>query len=228
MGTYSITMMTPETRVYLNRPFSKPVRYIELQECYAPSEWITLTTLREEITVVENAQSSIGIEFQAGYYTMEALQIRINRNSKDTDLTMFSDGVRYFLHSKTSPEVRISAQLAYELGLPRKLLKGKNYMINQPPKKRLKVYCDLVEGSYESNDRKDRNKSPRGTFNDKDETHVISSGLLAVVPSQRYPLLKVSDSNHPINYFTLRVLDERGHKLKFYNCPLRINLKLTF
>ena len=228
MGTYSITMMTPETRVYLNRPFRNPVRHIELQECYAPSEWITLTTLREEITVIENEQSSIGIAFEAGYYTMEALQVRINRNSKDTNLTMYSDGVRYHLHSKTAQEVRISAQLAYELGLPRKLLKGKNYMINQPPKKRLKVYCDLVESSYESNDRKDRNKSPKVNFNDKDETHVVSSDLLAVVPSQRYPILKVSDGKNPINYFTLRVLDEKGHKLKFYNCPIRIILKLSF
>ena len=227
MGTYSITMMTPETRVYLNRPFSNPVRYIELQECYAPSEWITLTTLREEITVIENEQSSIGISFEAGYYTMEALQVRINRNSKDTNLTMYSDGVRYHLHSKTAPEVRISAQLAYLLGLLKKLVKGKTYMINHPPKKRLKVYCDLVEGSYESNDYEDRNKSPKSTFNGKGETRVSHSQLLAVVPSKMYPLLKVSESKNPINYFTLSLFDEKGNKLKFYNEPIRIQLKLS-
>ena len=53
------------------------------------------------------------------------------------------------------------------------------------------------------------------------------SQLLAVIPSQKYPCLRVPQTKNPVNYFTLLILDEFGKKAKLNNGPFRIHLKIS-
>ena len=67
---------------------------------------------------------------------------------------------------------------------------------------RLNLFCDLVKtkSSY-------FNKIPCGEIEELNPSH-----LLAVIPSQSHPCIKVQQANNPINYFTLWLLDEDGSK----------------
>ena len=53
------------------------------------------------------------------------------------------------------------------------------------------------------------------------------SQLLAVIPSQKHPCLRVPQTKNPVNYFTLWILDEKGRKVNLNNEPFRIYLKIS-
>ena len=79
------------------------------------------------------------------------------------------------------------------------------------------LMCDLIEtkSSYS-------NRIPRG-----ENVELNPSQLLAVIPSQKYPCLRISQTKNPVNYFTLLILDENGRKLNFSNARIRIDLKIS-
>ena len=72
---------------------------------------------------------------------------------------------------------------------------------------KLNFFCDLVESKYSY-----YNKLPYG-----ENEELNPSTLLAVIPSQNHPCIKVQQTNNPINYFTLLILDENGGKPNFNN-----------
>ena len=79
------------------------------------------------------------------------------------------------------------------------------------------LMCDVIEpkSSYS-------NRIPRG-----ESVELNPSQLLAVIPSQKYPCLRISQTKNPVNYFTLLILDENGRKLNFSNSRIRIDLKIS-
>ena len=132
-------------------------------------------------------------------------------------VSISTDGVRYFLRSQKYDEVTLSKGLADSLGVPDKLVKNRSYVIQRQPETLLKVYCDIVE-EHSSYENKELNV---------ESIKLTQSQLLAIIPSQKYPCLKVSQSKNPINYFTLTILDEYGNKLNLFTKPIRIQLKLS-
>ena len=76
MATYTITLNTPETRVYIYPPFTKPVKYIELLECYAPSGWYTLKNAK--IVLPETVNDTETSDLEDGSYSPKAFQKLIN------------------------------------------------------------------------------------------------------------------------------------------------------
>ena len=84
--------------------------------------------------------------------------------------------------------------------------------------KPLYLMCDLIESKSSYS-----NRIPRGG-----NVELNLSQLLAVIPSQKYPCLRVSQTKNPVNYFTLLILDEAGRKAKFNsNEHIRIHLKIS-
>ena len=79
------------------------------------------------------------------------------------------------------------------------------------------LMCDLIEpnSSY-------CNMIPRG-----ENVELNPSQILAVIPSQEHPCLRVLQSKNPLNYFTLWILDENGRKANLNNEPVRIHLKIS-
>ena len=104
MATYSITMMTPETRIYLEPPFRKPVQYIELLECHALSECRTLSewiTFNESqlIAILDDKNVGYSVEILSGSYTLRSLQNIFNKNSVKTGITIKNEGGVFSIYS---------------------------------------------------------------------------------------------------------------------------------
>ena len=83
---------------------------------------------------------------------------------------------------------------------------------------KLNLFCDLVESKYSY-----FNNLPYGENEELNPSH-----LLAVIPCKNHPCIKVQQTNNPINYFTLLLLDEKGRKPNFNDGSIRINLKITY
>ena len=81
----------------------------------------------------------------------------------------------------------------------------------------LYLMCDLIEpkSSY-------YNRIPRG-----ENVELNPSQLLAIVPSKRYPCLRIPETKNPLNYFTLWILDKNGTKLISNTVRIRIDLKIS-
>ena len=83
--------------------------------------------------------------------------------------------------------------------------------------KPLYLMCDLIES-----------KSSYSNITSFDENVELNpSQLLAVIPSNNYPCIKVQQTKNPLNYFTLSILDEKGGKPNFNNEDIRVHLKIS-
>ena len=82
----------------------------------------------------------------------------------------------------------------------------------------LSVFCDLVESKFSYYNKVARNEN----------TEVTASNLLGVIPFQHSASIKAQQSNDPINYFTLSILDRNGVKPDFGNAHVRISLKISY
>ena len=228
MATYSITVMNHETRVYLNPPFSKPIQYIEVIECHAPSEWFTLNEIGE-VAVPVKENSNYLLTLTSGEYSLESLQWMFEYVKHQSHVSIMNDGTRFYLFSHKYDKVLLSKELADCLGVPEMLMKHKAYTIHRPIKKVVKVYCDLIEEhSLYENDVPKVREMKRSSALKEGSINITPSQLLAVVPSQNYPRLQVSKTKNPINYFTVKIFDENGNKINLINEPIRIQLKLSF
>ena len=210
--------MTPETRIYIYPSFTKPVKYIEVVECHAPKEWITFNIVHNIASTKPNGSPSID-SIRRGSYTIKSLQNEFSKSEVNHGLKILAGrGNDYYLYATNDNKPAISGNLAESLGISTELDKGKSYFLQPFSKKIMKVYCDLVDehSSYENEAVKN------------DSVTIKPSQFLAFVPSEKYPLLNVSSSKHPINYFTLTIYDEDGNKLNLINEPIRIILKLSF
>ena len=220
MATYTITLNTPETRVYIYPPFTKPVKYIELLECYAPSGWYTLKNAK--IVLPETVNDTETSDLEDGSYSPKAFQKLINTKGTPKFVRLFNEGEKYYIYSNFYKLTDFFNRWTIEggLGLPRNIEKNTKYYINAPPKKSIKIYCDLVDEnySYEST-----TADPKGGT-----TKINRSHLLAIVPSERYPRMNVASSINPINYFTVTIYDEDGEKLNLVDETIKIQLKLSF
>ena len=220
MKIYSIEMMTPESRIYLEPPLSKPVRFIKLLNCRIPSEWVTFKVTQVVYKVnVQNGQNGAEVTTIApGSYSFEALQKALIKGDESSKLLIVKTAQGNYLRSNNTVPLRLTKGLTDSLGVSEQIDPGKNYPIKYIPQKTIKVYCDLVEeqSSYENE------------VVSKESIKIRPSDLLAVVPSQRYPRLKVSLTKNPINYFTVTISDEDGTPLRLIGEPIRIHLKLSF
>ena len=81
----------------------------------------------------------------------------------------------------------------------------------------LYLMCDLIEpkSSY-------YNRIPGGG-----NVELNPSQLLAVIPSKKYPSLRITQTKNPVNHFTLWILDKNGTKLISNTVRIRINLKIS-
>ena len=115
-----------------------------------------------------------------------------------------------------TPETRIYLKPPLERIREIQLL---DFHVNKNPIRefKLNLFCDLVEPKYSY-----YNKLPCGENEERNP-----STLLAVIPSQNHPCIKVQQTNNPINYFTLSILNEKGGTPNFNNESIRINLKIT-
>ena len=219
MANYSIAITSSETRVYIYPPLTKPVQYIEVLECHIPGlscQWLTFTE-SQEISYVEDNFTRI-LNIKSGLMSLEYLKWLLRQTREKYYVSISTDGVRYFLRSDKYDDVTLSSGLADALGVPEKLVKNRSYTIQRQPETMLKVYCDIVEedSSYENKE------------TNADSIKLTQSQLLAIIPSNKYPCLKVSQTKNPINYFTLTILDEYGNKRNLCTKPIRIQLKLSF
>ena len=218
MATFSITMMSLETEVYIQPPLNKPIKYIEVLECHAPKEWITFNIVNNIASTKPNGSPSID-SIRRGSYTIKSLQNEFSKSEVNHGLKILAGrGNDYYLSATNDSKPVISGNLADSLGISTELDKGKSYFLQPFSKRIMKVYCDLVDehSSYENEAVKN------------DSVTIKPSQFLAFVPSEKYPLLNVSSSKHPINYFTIKIFDEDGKKLHLLDEPIRITLKLHF
>ena len=212
--------MAPESRIYLEPPFSHPVKFIKFLKCRLLYEWVTFNEKQGVYKVnVQNGQNGDAVTtIGPGSYSLAALQKALQKGSESSKLVIVMAPQGNYLRSNNTARLRLTKGLADSLGVSEQIDPGKNYPIKYIPKKTIKVYCDLVEeqSSYENE------------VVSKEAIKIRPSDLLAVVPSQRYPRLKVSLTKNPINYFTVTISDEDGSPLRLIGEPIRIQLKLSF
>ena len=215
MVTFSIAINKSETKIHINPPFNKPIKYIEVLECKASKEWITFGT-KQKISV--NDQSIPDLELHPGTYSLEYLEWALFQYREAFHLKISTDGVRFYIRSTKHDEVMLSRGLAESLDVTEILVKNRSYTIQRQPEMLLKVYCSLVEehSSYENN-----------ILDWSKPIKITPSKLLSIIPIKNYPRLKASHPI-PINYFTLSILDEYGDKINLNTRPIRIILKLSF
>ena len=220
MSTFlSITMLTPETRVYLEPPLTG-VKEIQLLDCHIPKPWIKFKETQKvyKFSSQENAVEKIFFTIPPGNYTLKTLQQIFIRDRESSKLTILMTEQGYYLYSNKTINLRLSEKLSKKLGVPEKILPNQYYPIRWIAAKPLNVFCDLIESKSSYS-----NRIPRG-----ENVEVSPSQLLAVMPFNNYPCLRVQQQDaNPINYFTLIILDEKGRKPNFNNEPIRIHLKLS-
>ena len=208
-------MLTPETRVYLEPPLVK-VKEIQLLDFHIPKPEIKFKEIQNVYKFLSDEK--IFITIPPGTYTLKTLQQIFLKDTESAKLTILMTEKGHYLYSNKAFNIRLPEKLSKRLGVPEKILPKQYYTIRLIPDKPLNLFCDLIDpkSSY-------YNSIPR------DENVELSpSQLLAVIPSKRYPCLKVSQTKNPINYFTLVILDENGLKPNFANETIRIHLKLSF
>ncbi len=215
----SIAMLTPETRVYLEPPLTQ-VKEIQLLDCHIPKPWIKFKEAQKVYKFLsqENVSEKIFLTIPPGTYTLKTLQQIFLKDQESSKLTILMTEKGHYLYSNKTVNLRLSEKLAKRLGVSEKILPNKYYPIRWIPDKPLNVFCDLVESKSSYS-----NRIPRG-----ENVELTPSQLLAVIPSETYPCLRVSQTKNPINYFTLLILDEKGRKPNFINETIRIHLKLSF
>ena len=220
MKVYSITMMAPESRIYLEPPFSHPLKFIKLLKCRLPNEWVTFKVNQGVYKVnVQNGETNDAAvtTIIAGSYSLEALQKALQKGAQSSKLVIVKTAQGNYLRSNNTVPLRLTRGLVDSLGVSEQIDPGKNYPIKHIPEKIAKIYCDLVEEHYSC------------------ENKVVSHGcvilrpskLLAVAPSLKYTTRKGNDK-YPINYFTLTIYDEDGSLLSLIDEPIQIQLKLSF
>ena len=111
MATYSITVMNHEARVYVEPPFSKPIQYIEVLECHAPSEWFTLNEIGE-VAVPVKENSNYLLTLTSGEYSLESLQWMFGYVKHQSHVSIMNDGTRFYLYSHKYDKVLLSKELA--------------------------------------------------------------------------------------------------------------------
>ena len=219
MKVYSIEMMTPESRIYLEPPLSKPVRFIKLLNCRIPSEWVTFKVTQGVYKVnVQNGQNGAEVTtIASGSYSFEALQKALIKGEESSKLLIVKTAQGNYLRSNNTVPLRLTRGLVDSLGVSEQIDPGKNYPIKHIPEKIVKVYCDLVE----------KKSSCENKVVSNEAVTLRPSELLAIAPSLKYDTLIGTEKN-PINYFTLTIYDEDGNLLRLINEPIRIQLKITF
>ena len=209
-------MMTPETTIYLDPAFWYEVDFIKLIECHTPSEWVTLDK-PQAVYKIKNGDDTQLTTISPGSYSLATLQKALIKGKESSKLVIVKTEQGNYLRSNNTESLRLTKGLTDSLGVSEQIDPGKNYPIKFIPQKTIKVYCDLVfhHTSYENKVATDGSIVLR------------PSELLAVVPSLKYPTLRVNYKN-PINYFTVKIFDEDGSPLRLIDEPIRIQLKLSF
>ena len=118
-------------------------------------------------------------------------------------ITMLTPETRIYLEPPLTQVKEIQMQVSY---IPKASSRNPLYLM-----------CDLIESKSSYS-----NWIPRG-----ENVELTPSQLLAVIPSQKHPCLRVPQTKNPVNYFTLLILDEKGRKPNLNNKPIRIHLKIS-
>ena len=80
------------------------------------------------------------------------------------------------------------------------------------------LMCDLIES---------KSSYSNCCIPEGENVKLKPSQLLAVIPSQNHPCLRVLQTKNPVNYFDLFILDKKGRKADLNNEPIRIYLKIS-
>ena len=219
MSTFlSITMLTPETRVYLEPPLGQ-INEIQMLDSHIPKAWIRFKDPQKvyKYKSQDNELEKVFFTIPPGNYTLKTLQQIFLKDQESSKLTILVTEQGYYLYSNKTVNLRLSEKLSKKLGVPEKILPNQYYPIRWIPDKPLYLMCDLIESKSSYS-----NRIPRG-----ENVELTPSQLLAVMPSQRHPCLRVPQTKNPLNYFTLLILDEKGRKLNFNKEPIRIHLKIS-
>ena len=221
MKIYSIEMMTPESRIYIEPPLSKPIRFIKLLNCRLPNEWVTFKATQGVYKVnVQNGETSDAAltTILAGSYSFETLQKSFNKGP--TKLVIVKTAQGNYLRSNNNVPLKLTRGLVDALGVSEQIDPNKNYPIKHISEKIVKIYCDLVEKRYSYENK------VLGGYSSEAVT-LRPTQLLAIAPSLKYDNL-IGIEQTPINYFTITIYDEDGNLFRLINESIRIQLKINF
>ena len=207
----TINTKDPKTRVTFGQPLQS-ISEIQLVDYDFPETYEVFET---DQTIKTPDGSKTLLTISAGGYSFKTMRTVITISNLGVVIHPTNDG--YCVVSKDYNAV-VSRELSKRLGISSYLFAGKFYPISWPRYK-YHIYCDIGASS-----------SVLGQITKEDDggLKLVPTNLLAVVPSKSgdYPSIPIQVENHPINYFTLSVLDENGNKPKFGGVPFRINLRI--
>ena len=210
----TIAMRSPETRINLNPPLSN-VKNIQLLSYYGPTAWVRFSEDQQVYKKIEDGKVSF-IIIQKGDYTLKTLQHAFSIDKEETKIDINISSQGSYLKSDKTVNIWLTEQLAKKLGVPEKIEPKKMYPIRWIPDKPLLLFCDII----------DKNKSYMNIKTYGTELKLTTSSLLAVIPSKDYPSINIS-IDHVLNYFTIKLLDNKGRKPDFKNEMIIINLKVS-
>ena len=207
----TINTKDPETRVIFSQPLCS-IREIQLVDYDFPE---TYETFKTDQTIKSSDGSRTLLTISAGGYSFKMLQTVFIISKLGVVIHPTSKG--YCIISKDK-DVVVSRELSKRLDISSYLFADKFYPISWPFY-RYHVHCDIGASS-----------SVLGqiTTAGGEGLKLVPTNLLAIIPSKSgdYPSIPIQAENHPINYFTLSILDENGNKPKFSGAPFRISLRV--
>ena len=207
----TINSKDPETRVTFSQPLCS-ISEIQLVDYDFPE---TFEIFKTDQTIKSSDGSKTLLTLSAGGYSFKTLQTVFIISKLGVAIHPTSDG--YCIISKDK-DVVVSRELSKRLDISSYLFAGKFYPISWPCYK-YHIFCDIGASS-----------SVLGQITKvaTEGLKLVPTNLLAIVSSKSgiYPSIPIQVENHPINYFTLSVLDENGNKPKFGGVPFRISLRI--
>ena len=220
MSTFlSITMLTSETRVYLEPPLEQ-VKEIQILDSHIPKSWINFNEPQKiyKHKSRDDELEKVFFTIPAGNYTLRSLQQVFLKDKEISNIAIVVSEEGNYLYSTNSLNLRLSEKLSKKLGVHQKILPNKYYKIRWiPDDSHLYLMCDIIESK----------SSYSNGIAHGGNVELNPSQLLAVIPSKKHPCLRVSQTKNPLNYLTLSILDENGEKPNFNNEPIRIHLKIS-
>ena len=205
-----INTKQPKTRVEFSQPLCS-ISEIQLVDYDFPE---TYEKFKTDQTIKTHDGSKTLITISASSYSFKIMRTMIIMSNLGIHIHSTNEG--YCISSKDD-DVVVTRELAKVLGIPNYLFKNKSYPITWPSYK-YHVYCDIGTSS-----------SVLGQISTV-EGKLVPTNLLAIIPSKSgiYPICQIWSVDHPINYFTLLVLDENGKEGSWGGAPFRINLRITY
>ena len=207
----TINTKDPETRVTFSQPL-RSISEIQLVDYDFPE---TFEIFKTDQTIKSSDGSRTLLTISAGGYSFKTLRTVFIISNLGVVIHPTSKG--YCISSKDK-DVVVSRELSKRLGISSYLFAGKFYPISWPCYK-YHIYCDIGASS-----------SVLGqiTMATTEGLKLVPTNLLAIIPSKSgdYPSIPIQAKNHPINYFTLSVLDENGNKPNFSEVTFRISLRI--